>query len=60
MAEIAPPRIEPIADPGTGPQDQSAPRQHAKDVAIAKAALAKTPEIGSPREDEKHKLDEMA
>jgi len=60
MAEISPPRIESIADPGTGPQDQSAQRQHAKAAVAAKSASAQTPEIGSPGEDEKHKLDEMA
>jgi hypothetical protein len=60
MAEISPPRIESIADPGAGPQDQSAQRQHAKAAAVAKAAPAQTPEIGSPGEDEKHNLDEMA
>jgi hypothetical protein len=60
MAEITPPRIESIADPGTGPQDQPAQRQHAKAAAVAKSAPTKTPEIGYPGEDEKHKLDEMA
>jgi hypothetical protein len=60
MAEIAPPRIEPIADPGTGPQDQSAQNQHAKAAALAKAVPKKPPDIGSPGEDEKHKLDELA
>jgi hypothetical protein len=60
MAEITPPRIESIADPGTGSQDQSAQRQHAKAPAVTKAASAQTPEIGSPGEDENHKLDELA
>jgi hypothetical protein len=62
MAEIAPSRIEPIADPGPGPgpQDQSASKQHAKAAAFGKHGTSPTPEIGAPEAEEKHELDEMA
>ncbi len=60
MAEITPPRIGSIADPGPGPRDQSAHKQPTKAVAAEKPASSHTPEIGVPEEAEKHELDEMA
>jgi len=59
MAEITPSRIESIADPGPGPQDQPAQKQHAKTHAAGKPAPPHAPEIGASEED-KHELDEMA
>jgi hypothetical protein len=60
MAEITPPRIESIADPGPGPQDQSAHKPRLKAVIAGKPAPPNTPEISPPEEEEKHELDEMA
>jgi len=60
MAEITPPRIGSIADPGTGPQDQLAHKQRTKATAAEKLVSSNTPEIGVPEEAEKHELDEMA
>jgi hypothetical protein len=62
MAEIAPSRIEPIADPGPGPgsQDQTASKQRTKAAAAGKHVLSPTPEIGAPEAEDKHELDEMA
>jgi hypothetical protein len=60
MAEITPPRIESIADPGPGPQDQSAHKQRVKAVIPGKPVPPNTPEISAPEEEEQHELDEMA
>jgi hypothetical protein len=59
MAEITPSRIESIADPGSGPQDQPAQKQRAKTVVAGKPAPPNAPEISALEED-KHELDEMA
>ena len=62
MAEIAPSRIEPIADPGPGPgpQDQSDPKPRTKAAAVVKHVPLYTPEIGAPEAEDQHELDEMA
>jgi hypothetical protein len=60
MAEIAPPRIESIADPGPGTQDQSAHKPRLKAAIAGKPASPSPPEISAPEEEEKHELDEMA
>jgi hypothetical protein len=60
MAEIARPRIESIADPGPGPQDQSALKQRLKAVIAIKPVPPSPPEISAPEEEGKHELDEMA
>ncbi|MBZ5698066.1 MAG: hypothetical protein LAN18_05910 [Acidobacteriia bacterium] len=60
MAEIISPRIESIADPGTGPQDQSAHKPRVKAAVAGEPASPNTPEISAPEEEEKHELDEMA
>jgi hypothetical protein len=58
MAEITPPRIESIGDPG--PQDQSSQKSRAKAAVAGKPTSTTTPEISTPEEEEKHELDEMA
>jgi hypothetical protein len=60
MAEITPPRIEIIADLGTGSKDPPAQKQRAKVVAVGNLPAAPLPEIAAPGEEEKHELDEMA
>jgi hypothetical protein len=60
MVDITPPRIESIADPGTGPQDQSAHKPRVKTAVAGKPASPNTPEISAPEDEEKHELDEMA
>ncbi len=60
MEEIAPPRIESVADPGPGPQDQSARKPRLKAAVAGKPVSPNTPEISAPEEEEKHELDEMA
>jgi hypothetical protein len=61
MVEITPPRIESIANPGSGPQDQPAKRSRAKAAAAGKPAPQAFPMIDAAEGDEeKHQLDEMA
>ena len=60
MAEITPPRIEPISDANSGPQDQPAQKPRAKAAAAGKPAAPHVPEVSAPEEEDKHKLDEMA
>jgi hypothetical protein len=60
MAEITPPRIESIGDPGSGPQDQPAQKPRVRNALAASPASPNTPEISEPEEEEKHELDEMA
>ena len=60
MAEISPPRIESISDPGSGPQDQPGQNPRVKPAVAVKLHSPPLPEISSPEEEEKHALDEMA
>jgi hypothetical protein len=60
MVEITPSRIESLADPGSGSQDQFARKPRAKAAVAGKSASPQTPEISAPEEEEKHELDEMA
>jgi hypothetical protein len=60
MAEISPPRIEIIADLGTGSKDPPAQKQRAKAAAVGKLPAVRPPEIAAPGEEEKHELDELA
>jgi hypothetical protein len=60
MADIVTPRIESISEPHTGPHDQPAPKQNAKGAAAGKTSPLSVPQIGTPEEEDKHKLDEMA
>jgi hypothetical protein len=60
MAEIAPPRIESISDPNSGPQDQPAQKPRVKAAAAGKPAPPHVPEVSAPGEEDKHELDEMA
>lgn len=58
MVEITPPRIESTSDPGPGSRERPAPTHPAKAADPGKPPSL--PEIGSPEQDEKHDLDEMA
>ena len=60
MAEIAPPRIESIADPNSGRMDESAPKSRAKAAGTGKRSTLRPPEVSAPEEEDKHTLDEMA
>ena len=60
MAEILPPRIESISDPGSGPRDQPEQHPRAKGAVVEKPLPPELPEISPPEEEEKHDLDEMA
>jgi hypothetical protein len=60
MAEISSSRIEAIADPRPGSQEQPYQKPRVKAVEAAKAEAPKPPEIGAAEDDEKCQLDEMA
>lgn len=60
MVDISGPRVEPIADPESGAQEQAYQKPLAKAAAAGKPAPPKTPEIGAANEEEKPQLDEMA
>jgi hypothetical protein len=60
VAEIVPPRIESIADPNSGSQDQPAPKPRVKAVVATKPDPPHVPDISPAEEEDKHELDEMA
>ena len=62
MADLVTSRIESIAEARSGPHDQSAPKPRTKGAAAAakNAAPSGVPQIGTPEEEDKHELDEMA
>jgi len=61
MADILPPRIEPLSERNAGPQDQPARKPRAKKpVTEEKLAATPAPDIGAPEDEDKHELDEMA
>jgi len=60
MPEISGPRSEAIADLGPGSQDEPYQAKPAKPVSARKVKPPNVPEIGTPDDDEKLKLDEMA
>jgi hypothetical protein len=64
MADISPPHIESIGDPGTGTREQPSSQRRAKATAAGKSAaprepLKTVPKIG-PAEEDEHKIDELA
>ena len=60
MADILPPRIEPVSDRNSGDQDPPEPRALTKAAAVGKTVKPRVPEVSAPEETDKHELDEMA
>lgn len=60
MPDISPPRIAPISDTNSGPQDQPAKKPRAKPAPPEKPAVLPVPKVSTPDDEDKHELDEMA